>query len=124
MKPLHRDVFCGYGGWAVGAMDAGFQSEGWDIEPKVGKRYPGKFTVADVREMDGKDLRGAQLLTLSPPCQKFSTANSKNRNPEEGMKLVREAIRIKNEADPVFWVLEYVRGAMRYISAELGEPRN
>lgn len=44
----------------------------------------------------------------NPVCTEFSTArsNGKARNPNEGMFLVRECIRIIEQAKPVFWVIE------------------
>ena len=47
-------------------------------------------------------------IIANPVCTEFSTARStgRARNPEEGMKLVRECQRIIAEANPVFWVIE------------------
>lgn len=47
-------------------------------------------------------------IIANPPCTEFSTARSsgKARNPEEGMILVKECLRIIKECNPVFWVIE------------------
>jgi hypothetical protein len=47
-------------------------------------------------------------IIANPVCTEFSTARTdgKARNPEEGMKLVRECQRIIKEANPTFWVIE------------------
>lgn len=47
-------------------------------------------------------------IIANPVCTEFSTArsNGKARNPDEGMKLVRECQRIISECNPVFWVIE------------------
>ncbi len=48
-------------------------------------------------------------IIANPVCTEFSTARSdgRARNPEEGLKLVRECQRIINEAGDVkFWVIE------------------
>ena len=47
-------------------------------------------------------------IIANPVCTEFSTARStgRARNPEEGMKLVRECQRIIAEANPIFWVIE------------------
>ncbi len=52
-----------------------------------------------------KDVYG---IIANPVCTEFSTArsNGRARNPEEGMKLVRECLRIIGECNPVFWVIE------------------
>jgi len=58
----------------------------------------------------------------NPPCTEFSIARTGGvaRNPEEGMKLVRECQRIIKEANPVFWVIENpATGALRNY---LGKP--
>lgn len=47
-------------------------------------------------------------IIANPPCTEFSTARSsgKARNPEEGMFLVKECLRIIKECNPTFWVIE------------------
>lgn len=54
-----------------------------------------------------KDVYG---VIANPVCTEFSTARStgKARNPEEGMKLVKECLRIIDECDDSlrFWVIE------------------
>lgn len=66
-----------------------------------------------------KDVYG---VIANPVCTEFSTArsNGKARNPEEGMKLVRECQRIIAECDPIFWVIENpARGVLKKY---LGKP--
>lgn len=67
-----------------------------------------------------KDTYG---IIANPVCLEFSTArsNGKARNPEEGMKLVKECQRIISECNPVFWVIENpATGALRNY---LGKPQ-
>ena len=62
-------------------------------------------------------------IIANPVCTEFSTARStgKARNPEEGMKLVKECLRIIEEAKPKFWVIENpATGALKYF---LGPPK-
>ena len=62
-------------------------------------------------------------IIANPVCTEFSTArsNGRARNPEEGMKLVRECQRIIAECNPVFWVIENpATGALKTI---LGAPQ-
>lgn len=62
-------------------------------------------------------------IIANPVCTEFSTAraNGKARNPEEGMFLVEHCMRIIEEANPVWWVIENpARGVLRHY---LGEPR-
>lgn len=59
----------------------------------------------------------------NPPCTEFSTARAdgKARNPEEGMYLVEQCLRIIEECKPKFWVLESpARGVLKKY---LGEPK-
>jgi hypothetical protein len=61
-------------------------------------------------------------IIANPVCTEFSTArsNGKARNPEEGLKLVRECQRIIAECNPTFWVIENpAKGVLRKY---LGEP--
>lgn len=64
-------------------------------------------------------------IIANPVCLEFSTARSdgKSRNPEEGMVLVRECLRIIDECDDTlkFWVIENpARGDLRKF---LGPPQ-
>ncbi len=47
-------------------------------------------------------------VIANPVCTEFSTARSsgKARNPEEGMKIVKECQRIIKECNPEWWVIE------------------
>ncbi len=129
-KPLCIDLFCGYGGWARGFLDAGYRVVGFDIEPKCAKRYPGEFVLADIRNLDGRRFGGARVIVASPPCTEFSYASNLRplhggppRRPAEGMPLVREAFRVIREASPEWYAVENVRGAREAISQEFGTPR-
>jgi len=62
-------------------------------------------------------------IIANPVCLEFSTARSdgKARNPEAGMKLVKECQRIIKEANPTFWVIE--NPARGVLNKFLGEPQ-
>lgn len=121
-KPICIDLFCGYGGWARGFLDAGYRVIGFDNEARCARRYPGEFVLADVRNLDGRRFRGARVIVASPPCIWFSLVRVTGRDPTRGMILIREAKRIIEEARPDIWIIENVRGAYRAITAELGPP--
>lgn len=61
-------------------------------------------------------------IIANPVCTEFSTARSdgKARNPEEGMKLVKECMRIIEQANPTFWVIE--NPATGALKDYLGKP--
>ena len=67
-----------------------------------------------------KDVYG---VIANPVCTEFSTARStgKARNPEEGMKMVKECQRIISECDPTFWVIE--NPATGELKNYLGKPQ-
>ncbi len=68
-----------------------------------------------------KDVYG---IIANPVCLEFSTArsNGKARNPDEGMFLVNECLRIIKEAGDVkFWVIE--NPATGVLKNYLGKPR-
>jgi len=61
-------------------------------------------------------------IIANPPCTEFSTAraNGKARNPEDGMFLVEHCLRIIDECNPEFYVIENpARGVLKQY---LGEP--
>lgn len=62
-------------------------------------------------------------IIANPPCTEFSTArsNGKARNPEEGFALVKECLRIIEEAKPVWWVIE--NPAKGVLKEFLGHPK-
>lgn len=67
--------------------------------------------------------KGVYGIIANPVCTEFSTARpgGKARNPEEGMKLVRECQRIIEESgDVTFWVIE--NPAKGVLKQYLGEP--
>lgn len=62
-------------------------------------------------------------VIANPPCTEFSTArsNGKARNPDEGMFLVEHCMRIIEECNPKFWVIENpARGVLKKY---LGDPK-
>lgn len=123
-KPLCIDLFCGYGGWAHGFLDAGYRVIGYDNAPECLDEYPGEFVLKDVRRLNGRAFRDpkARVIVASPPCTWFSLARAAGRDVARGMILIREAKRVIDQAKPDFWIIENVRGAYQAISSELGPP--
>lgn len=120
------DLFCGMGGWSVGFHRQGYGCVGID---RVDVGYPYDLILSDV--VDYHPPRGATALVMSPPCTEFSSmtriAAKKGQRGEadpegEGMRLVNEAVRVRDEARPIFWVLENVMGSIPYIEKVLGPP--
>lgn len=125
-RPLAVDLFCGRGGWTKGLQAAGFRVVGVDSEPQPD--YPGDhFIQADVSKLDGRMFRGAAVVTMSPPCPGFSLMNAQVlvglRPSPQDIRLVVEGLRIVAEAQPRFWALENVRGALGWFRPLVGEPK-
>jgi hypothetical protein len=125
MNRLCIDLFCGMGGWSIGFYREGYRCVGIDI---VDVGYPYELVLSDVR--DYHPNQRPRALVMSPPCTEFSTLTklswSKGQrgppDPDKGLELVREAIRIRDEACPDFWTLENVWGSLQYIEPILGKP--
>lgn len=115
MKAL--DLFCGLGGWSDGLALEGFEVLGVEIEPKIAELYKHRVIVADVRDLDGEDFHGYDLIVGSPPCRDFSTMTQANKgypnrrppNPSEGLKLIKAFTDFVGKANPSFWAMENVR---------------
>jgi hypothetical protein len=129
---LCLDLFCGMGGWSIGFHREGYRCVGVDI---VDVGYPYELVLSDVRDFHSADyfhdIR-PNVVVASPPCTEFSTLTKLShakgqRGPPDplgpnGIVLVKEAIRIRDEARPDFWVLENVWGSRQYIEPLLGPP--
>lgn len=72
--PLAIDLFCGLGGWTDGLLAEGYDVIGFDIERhQYGEhRYPAQLVVQDILTLHGSQLRTADLIVASPPCQRYS----------------------------------------------------
>jgi hypothetical protein len=73
-RPLVIDLCCGLGGWTHGFLAEGWDAIGFDIERhQYGeKRYPAQLVLQDIRTLDGRQFRNADMIVASPPCQAYS----------------------------------------------------
>jgi DNA (cytosine-5)-methyltransferase 1 len=98
MKPKLLDLFCGVGGASVGYDMAGFEVHGVDL--KHGKRYPYKYTRADVLDVlrDEEFINQFDVIHASPPCQTHSitkhlrNAQGKSTSKVDLIPQTREAL--------------------------------
>jgi DNA (cytosine-5)-methyltransferase 1 len=83
-KPKCLDLFCKAGGMTRGYQLAGFHVTGVDIEPQP--RYIGdEFIWADVMTLDVEWMKQFDLISASPPCQRYSVATpigNRNNHPD------------------------------------------
>jgi hypothetical protein len=72
------------------------------------------------------------LIWASPPCTEFSDGfsspkskairNNENYEPDDAIKMVMETKRIIDLCQPKYWIIENVRGSIKFLKPILGEP--
>ena len=136
MKPLMFDLYCGLGGATEGFLAENWDCIGIDIERHVygESKYPAQLWIQDLLTVDGAQLKDADFLWASPPCQFFSyTAMPWSRakalaaevraDPArlgKEMALFNACFRIQREASEaagrhIPMVIENVRGAIPWV---------
>src|SRR5210317_71819 len=73
------------------------------------KNYPDTIHLGDVRDVKGDDLANIDLLIGGSPCQGFSFAGGQLNFDDPRSKLFFEFVRIKNETQPKYFLLENVK---------------
>lgn len=131
------DLFSGLGG----ASEAMVQSEKWEVmriesNPLLsGVPQTTQICVKQFRDElrgminDGFTPESPTLLWASPPCVEFSLAysspqsiaNRENREHSPDMSLLEATIDIIDMLQPKYWVIENVRGAVKWFKPYLGE---
>lgn len=76
--------------------------------------YPDTIQLGDITQLKGENLPKISLLIGGSPCQSFSTAISSNTGFDGKSKLFFEYIRIKNEINPKYFLLENVEMKKEY----------
>ena len=71
--------------------------------------YPNTIQIGDVLCVKSKQLPNIDLLIGGSPCQGFSIAGKKLNFEDERSKLFFEFVRLKNELNPKYFLLENVR---------------
>ena len=113
----HLDLFSGIGGFALAARWAGIETVGFcEIEefPRkvLQKNFPGIPIHNDIRELDGEEYAGIDIITGGFPCQPFSTCG-KEKGAADPRHLWPEMFRVISEARPSWVVAENVSGLVR-----------
>jgi len=88
-----------------------------DNNPKCLETFRHNFPETEVVEEDVRNVEeipNADVVIGGPPCPDFSLANKK-RDPEAGMELVYEFLRLKDTADPDYWIMENVSMAEKHL---------
>lgn len=71
--------------------------------------YPNTIQLGDVTKVKGADLPKIDLLIGGSPCQGFSFAGKGLNFEDPRSKLFFEFVRLKNETQPKYWLLENVK---------------
>ena len=98
-----------------------------EIDPyaiKVAKNnYPNIQELGDITLVEGKNLSKIDLIIGGSPCQGFSFAGKQLNFNDPRSKLFFEYVRLLNETNPKYFLLENVRMKKEYqdvISSYLG----
>lgn len=105
MKLRIADLYCAAGGAAMGLHRAGFEVEGWDINPQP--HYPFTFHLGDALEVD---LSGFDAVWASPPCQAYTAMQNIRKNGHKHPDLVGTT-REKLISSGLPYIIENVKGA-------------
>lgn len=117
------DLFCGVGGFSLGAHAAGFEVAcAIDLDPiltsSFSTNFPGtRLVLADVASLTGTDLSASidgsiEGLIGGPPCQGFSLIG-RRADDDPRRQLVHHFFRLVAEIRPTFFVMENVVGLMQ-----------
>lgn len=125
------DLFSGLGGWSAPARERGHDVVRVELE-----RHLEAEVHADVRTLTAADLGGRgsfDLILASPPCEGFSVMNIGKNWHHDGtpksdravlaLDLVGHALRLIDELDPTFWVMENPRDKLRVLPIVAGLDR-
>lgn len=114
------DLFCGAGGFSLGAHHAGMTVEAaFDLDPILTSSYKTNFPsteirLADIATMSGSDVRDkvegkVDGVFGGPPCQAFSSIGRRDSNDPRRL-LLGHFFRLVAELEPAFFVMENVLG--------------
>lgn len=109
------EICAGAGGQSLGLEQAGFAHDvAVELEPEPCEtlrlnRPAWKVHEGDVRNVDGRQYKGIDLLAGGVPCPPFSIAG-KQLGQDDERDLFPEALRLIQEAKPTAVMLENVRG--------------
>ena len=115
------DLFAGIGGFTLGLERAGFETVAFcEIEPYaqkvLAKHWPGVPIYDDVRQLTAerliRDGIGVDVITGGFPCQDVSASGRKAGIDGERSGLYRELLRICEEVQPRYVLIENVRNLL------------
>lgn len=123
------DLFCGCGGFSLGAQNAGFETVlSVDIDPILTSSYSMNFPNSNLELKDVGGLTGVKCIQMAkgkidgiiggPPCQGFSSIGKRDID-DPRRSLLGHFFRLVDEVRPKFFVMENVKGILHGHSSEL-----
>lgn len=121
--PTLIDLFCGCGGFSLGAELAGFHSlAAIDIDPVLQSGYKKNFpktraiegNVGEIQKSDWRQIIGnvrPDGIIGGPPCQGFSRMGKRSKDDPRNT-LIHHFYRHINELHPKFFIMENVEGLL------------
>lgn len=107
-------LFAGIGGFELGFESTGKFKTLWQVEIEdyqrkvLKKNFPGAVRLCDVTKVNSECLEWVDLITAGFPCQDISTGGRKDGIDGDKSKLFYECIRIFEDLQPRYIVLENV----------------
>lgn len=117
----------------LGGATEAFVQDGWEvlrIENNPMLQGVEHTWIGEIQEFEKWLIRNYHLIPeeakpdviwASPPCTEFSLANP-NRPKNPSMELVECCLRIIGLLKPRYWILENVRGAIKFFEPIIGRP--
>ncbi len=124
-RPNIVDLFCGAGGFSLGAHESGFRTAvAIDIDTTLTSSFCDNFAGAPLMRSDISRVTGSEIrkeagldrgqvagVVGGPPCQGFSLIG-KRRTSDPRNALVAQFFRIVYELKPKFFIMENVPGIL------------
>ena len=115
MKVL--DLFSGIGGFSLAAEWAGFKTAAFceideSCQKVLKKHWPDVPIHSNIKELNGADYAGIDIITGGYPCQPFSVAGSQKAQSDD-RHLWPEMFRVIAQAKPTWAICENVLGHVR-----------
>lgn len=112
------DLFSGLGGASAAMVDRGWHVVRIDFDPRY---HPDVLSGVRKYHWDGPK---PDLVWASPPCTEFARESMPwcARGVRPDLALIFSTLRIVSETDPFFWLMENVRGSVRWLRPFLGDP--